>query len=167
MRKTKSQFLIQTLSTKYVPFRSRLTDWQLSGQHVCITFSVAEVFWVLNDRAWIRKVGPTIESLFMCNVSCINTTLILRKNHRERRTFCSFNFDVYYKLSGTAWNPELLESPYAIIIITHLKGKTKNECSPHNASILSTLKNSNPLKSKSFRGRNPTLGPGPVLMSPL
>ena len=51
MRKTIEQSFIQKLSKKYVPFKSRSTDGQLSGQNMCITFSVAEVFWVLNDCA--------------------------------------------------------------------------------------------------------------------
>ena len=49
MRKTIQKSFIQTLSQKYVPFKSRSTNRQLSGQHVYVTFSVAEVFWVLND----------------------------------------------------------------------------------------------------------------------
>ena len=79
MIKTIQQFFIQIFSKQSVSFKSKSTDRQLSGQHLCITFNIAEVFWVLEQ---------TTESFFMSNASARNTTSIFAKNHRERRTFC-------------------------------------------------------------------------------
>ena len=80
MIKTIQQFFIQTFSKQSVSFKSKSTDRQLSGQHLCSTFNVAELFWVLNDRALIRIISPDKRIPFNAQCFGLNTTLNFAKN---------------------------------------------------------------------------------------
>ena len=64
---------------------SSLFKWRVPAP--CVNkFNVAEVFRVLTDCAWIRRENQTItESLYMANISTINTTLILQKSQRKKK----------------------------------------------------------------------------------
>ena len=77
----------------YVAFKSRPSkvgqqiNTNLDSTYVHVLYSSRWGVWVLNGCTWIRWVIQTIESLFVSDVSTINTTLILQKIRKKGERF--------------------------------------------------------------------------------